>query len=224
MDPDMNKYDVEHIVTAHPKMTKQEWSDIYQAAWGHYYTDEHLETIMRRAYACGINLRSLRTVLFWFSSAVPVEGLHPLQWGIFRIKHRRDRRSGMPIEWAIPFYARYAADIARKVTLVAKRWRHLTRILNKVEADPLAKLYKDEALTPVIDEDSEHMELYTQNEAARLAVERERRVAAKPVNGNGKALAAQRTNGHHGNGHDDGHHPTDAPHGGEHGEPISPLV
>jgi radical SAM superfamily enzyme YgiQ (UPF0313 family) len=224
MDPDMNKYDVEHIVTAHPKMTKQEWSDIYQAAWGHYYTDEHLETIMRRAYACGINLRSLRTVLFWFSSAVPVEGLHPLQWGIFRIKHRRDRRSGMPIEWAIPFYARYAADIARKVTLVAKRWRHLTRILNKVEADPLAKLYKDEALTPVIDEDSEHMELYTQNEAARVAVERERRVAAKPVNGNGKALAAQRANGHHGNGHDDGHHPTDAPHGGEHGEPISPLV
>jgi radical SAM superfamily enzyme YgiQ (UPF0313 family) len=224
MDPDMNKYDVEHVVTAHPKMTKEEWSDIYQAAWGHYYTDEHLETIMRRAYACGINLRSLRTVLFWFSSAVPVEGLHPLQWGIFRIKHRRDRRSGMPIEWAIPFYARYAADIARKVTVVAKRWRHLTRILRKVEADPLAKFYKDEALTPVIDEDSEHMELYTQNEAARVAVERERRVAAKPVNGNGKALAAQRANGHQGNGHDDGHHQADVPQAGEHGEPISPLV
>jgi radical SAM superfamily enzyme YgiQ (UPF0313 family) len=219
MDPDMNKYDVEHVVTAHPKMTKEEWSDIYQAAWGHYYTDEHLETIMRRAYACGINLRSLRTVLFWFSSAVPVEGLHPLQWGIFRIKHRRDRRSGMPTEWAIPFYARYAADIARKVTMVAKRWRHLTRILNRVEADPNSKFYKDEALTPVIDEDADHMELYTQNEAARVAVERERRVAAKTVNGNGKALAARRANGH-----DAGHPKADAPQTDERGEPISPLV
>ena len=100
MDPDMNKYDVEHVVTGHPKMTAEEWSGIYQEAWGVYYTDEHLETIMRRAYACGINLRSLRTVLFWFSSAVPVEGLHPLQWGIFRIKHRGDRRSSLPIESA----------------------------------------------------------------------------------------------------------------------------
>ena len=199
MDPDMNKYDVEHVVTAHPKMSKEEWSGIYQAAWGHYYTDEHLETIMRRAYACGINLRSLRTVLFWFSSAVPVEGLHPLQWGIFRIKHRRDRRSGLPIEWAIPFYASYAADIARKVTIVARRWRHLTRILNKVQADPDAKLYMDEALTAVAEEDAEHMELYTQNVAARTAVERERRVAAKP--GNGHPLPAHANgNGRNGNG------------------------
>ena len=83
-------------------------------------------------------------------------------------------------ESPIAFYARYAADIARKVTLVAKRWRHLTRILNKVEADPNAKLYMDEALTAVADEDAEHMDLYTQNVAARTAVERERRVAAKP--------------------------------------------
>lgn len=228
MDPDMNKYDVEHVVTAHPKMTKEEWSGIYQAAWGHYYTDEHLETIMRRAYACGINLRSLRTVLFWFSSAVPVEGLHPLQWGIFRIKHRHDRRSGLPIEWAIPFYARYAVDIARKVTMVAKRWRHLTRILNKVEADPLAKLYTDEALTAVVDEDADHMELYTQNEAARVAVEREWRVAAKTVNGNGKAPAVPRANGHNGNGNGNGggadHHDVDVPRLDEPSEPISPLV
>jgi hypothetical protein len=231
MDPDMNKYDVEHVVTAHPKMTKEEWSGIYQAAWGHYYTDEHLETIMRRAYACGINLRSLRTVLFWFSSAVPVEGLHPLQWGIFRIKHRRDRRSGMPIEWAVPFYARYAADIARKVVMVAKRWRHLTRILNKVEADPNAKLYMDEALTAVAEEDAEHMELYTQNVAARTAVERERRVAAKNGIGHAAVPVAQHANGQHkANGHDVAHHDGAAPIGehpapaGEHSEPVSPLV
>jgi hypothetical protein len=224
MDPDMNKYDVEHVVTAHPKMTAEEWMNAYRTAWGYYYTDEHLETIMRRAYATGINLKSLRTVLFWFSSAVPIEGLHPLQWGIFRIKHRLDRRSGLPIEGIIPFYARYAADIARKLALVAKRWRHLTKIISKIEADPLAKFYMDEALTSVADEDAEHMELYNQNEAARVAVERERRVAGHKDNGHTKAAAAtHHTNGHGGNGRDAprpdaGHHPH------EPSEPLSPLV
>ncbi len=224
MDPDMNKYDVEHVVTAHPKMTQEEWEGAYQTAWGIYYTDDHLERIIRRAYATGINIRSLMPVLFWFSSAVAIEDMHPLQWGIFRLKYRRDRRSDLPLESPITFYARYAADIARKVVVVAKRWHHLKSIVRKVEADPLAKFYKDEALTPVIDEDSDHMELYTQNEAARVAVERERRVAAKPANGNGAkapALAANGANGHHGNGHDHDHHAVDVP---EPNEPASPLI
>ena len=57
--------------------------------------------------------------------------------------------------------------------------------MRKIEADPHTKLYNDEAFTPVADEDSEHMELYTQNEAARVAVERELRVAGHKANGNG---------------------------------------
>jgi hypothetical protein len=64
---------------------------------------------------------------------------------------------------------------------VIKRWRHLKQIVLKVEADPLAKLYTDEALTPVAKEDAAHMELYTQNEAARAAVEREHRVAGHHI-------------------------------------------
>jgi radical SAM superfamily enzyme YgiQ (UPF0313 family) len=210
MDPDMNKYDVEHVVTAHPKMTADEWMGAYQAAWGTYYTDDHLETIVRRAYASGVNIRSLMPVLFWFSSAVPVEGVHPLQWGIFRIKHRRDRRSGLPIEWALPFYARYTADIARKVLRVIKRWRHLKQIVLTVEADPLAKLYTDEALTPVAEEDAAHMELYTQNEAARAAVEREHRVAGHHIASH--RANGRQANGHYGNGHAasaDDHHGRD---------------
>ena len=27
MDPDLNSYDVEHVCTAHPKMSKEEWED-----------------------------------------------------------------------------------------------------------------------------------------------------------------------------------------------------
>ncbi|MGD9501955.1 MAG: radical SAM protein, partial [Methyloceanibacter sp.] len=219
MDPDMNKYDVEHVVTAHPKMSAAEWKEAYRTAWGYYYTDDHLETIVRRAYASGINIRSLMPVLFWFSSAVPVENLHPLQWGIFRIKYRHDRRSGLPLESPLLFYSRYAADIARKVVVVARRWWHLKRIVRSVEADPRAKLYHDEALTPVAEEDSEHMALYTQNAAARSAVERELRVAGKTANG----ASVRAGNGHAANGRDAAHASLEPAHD-DHSEPISPIV
>ncbi|MHA1517197.1 MAG: B12-binding domain-containing radical SAM protein [Alphaproteobacteria bacterium] len=186
MDPDMNKYELENVVTGHEKMTKEEWQGAYYSAWQIFYTKQHLETVLRRAYACGVNIRSLMPVLFWFKNAVPVEGLHPLQWGIFRIKHRTDRRSGLPIENPITFYARYTAEIARKATLLGKSWWDLKRIVRKIEADPHAADYTDAALTPVADEDAEHMELYNQNEAARVAVERERRVAGVKPTGSGK--------------------------------------
>ena len=179
MDPDMNKYELEHVVTAHPKMSKKEWQEAYRSAWEIFFNDEHLETVMRRAYACGVSLSSLMPVLFWFSSAMPVENLHPLQWGMFRIKRRRDRRAGLPLEPVIPFYARYAAEMAHKAFALARRWRNLKRIRRRIEADPNAKLYRDAALVPVAEEDAEHMDLYTQNEAARVAVARERRVAGK---------------------------------------------
>jgi Radical SAM superfamily len=194
MDPDMNKYELEHVVTGHAKMTKDEWQDAYRTAWDIFYTDEHLETIMRRAAATGINIRSLMPVLMWFSSAVLIENLHPLQWGIFRVKYRKDRRSTFPLEPRLSFYARHARETAEKAVKLVRRWRHLKRIVAKIEADPRAALYMDGSLTPVTDEDAEHMDLYTQNEAARVAVERERRVAGV------------RPNGHNGNGHDDARH------------------
>ena len=45
MDPDMNKYDLEHACTAHPKMSKDAWMKAYADAWSHYYTDEHVATV-----------------------------------------------------------------------------------------------------------------------------------------------------------------------------------
>jgi len=207
MDPDMNKYELEHVVTSHPKMSKEEWQRAYRTAWDIFYTNQHLETVLRRAYVCGINIRSLMPVLFMFSSAVEVDNLHPLQWGIFRIKHRLDRRAGLPIESPLAFYARYATDVARKAAVLARRWRDLRRIMRKIETDPHAKLYVDEALTSVAEEDSEHMGLYTQNEAARVAVERELRVAGHKPNGKG---GASNGNGSSRTPYDAGRHEHDA--------------
>jgi hypothetical protein len=149
---------------------------------------------MRRGAATGINLRSLMPVLMWFSSAVKIEELHPLQWGIFRVKYRKDRRSSFPLEAPLPFYANYLQETARKAVQLVRRWRHLKRIVAKIEADPHAKLYMDAALTPVAEEDAEHMDLYTQSAGVRAAVQHERRVAGHPANGHP-------ANGHNGNGH-----------------------
>ena len=224
MDPDMNKYELEHVVTAHAKMSKEEWQNAYRAAWGLFYNNDHLEQVLRRAYASGIIIRSLMPVLFIFSTSVALEGVHPLQWGMFRIKDRRTRRSGLPIELPLVFYPRYAAEIARKAVVLAKRWYELKRIVRKIEADPLANSHMDEAMTPVSEEDSEHMELYTQNAAARSAVERELRVANHKTIGEGAhAHENGHANGRHaGSGHattGNGH----ASNGHEHGE-TQPAV
>jgi len=226
MDPDMNKYELEHVVTAHAKMSKEEWQAAYRSVWDVFYTDEHLETIMRRAHATGINIRSLMPVLMWFSSAMKIENLHPLQWGIFRVKYRKDRRPGLPIESPLSFYASYAAETSRKATKLARRWLHLKSIVAKIEANPAAKLYQDEALVPVTEEDAEHMELYTQSETVRAAVQHERRVAGH-LHTNGHVGNGHAANGQNGNGLSDadthaGHH--DAGHHDHYHEPQPGII
>ncbi|MFZ3360126.1 MAG: radical SAM protein, partial [Xanthobacteraceae bacterium] len=40
LDPDLNKYDLEHALAPHPNMTKAEWEKLYRDAWAIYYTPE----------------------------------------------------------------------------------------------------------------------------------------------------------------------------------------
>ncbi len=69
MDPDMNKYELEHVVTAHPKMSKEEWQGAYRSAWDIFYDRRASGDDLRRAYASGINIRSLMPVLVHGSRA-----------------------------------------------------------------------------------------------------------------------------------------------------------
>ena len=176
MDPDMNKYDTEHPVTAHPKMTQAEWEEIYRAAWDIYYTPEHLERIMRRAGATGINLSSLAGTLLHFSQFTAIENVHPLQGGIFRLKFRRDRRPTFAIEPMWVFYPRYLWDTAGKLVRVARAARHLYGLAKTIKADPRKAAYMDQALSPAVEDDLDSLELFNQSDAARNAVLHERHV------------------------------------------------
>ncbi len=169
MEPDLNKYDLEHATTAHAKMSKEEWERIYQDAWSAYYSPAHMETVMRRAAATGISAGKVLFLLVWYYGCAELEKVHPLQGGYFRRKYRKDRRPGLRRESPLVFYPRYFADIVYKhVKLGQAIWR-FGRFRNRLRGDPEAEKYTDLALTPVAAEEFDSLELFTVSAAAKSA-------------------------------------------------------
>jgi radical SAM superfamily enzyme YgiQ (UPF0313 family) len=148
MDPDMNKYDLEHVLTAHPAMSKAEWEGIYRDAWSIYYTDEHVETVLKRGVASGISTKKIIDALVVFSGATRIEKVHPLQFGFVRRKVRRSRRHGLPIESPLVFYPRRVVEFATAALAWYRLYRRYHAIARRALADPASKRYVDEALTP----------------------------------------------------------------------------
>lgn len=149
MDEDLNKYDINHAVTDHPRMSKAEWEETYRLAWNSYYTKEHCETIMRRAAAKGVHPNRLYVPLAYFPHAVATEGIHPLEGGILRRKVRRDRRPGLPLENPILFHARHwpgqiIANLRFAFNLLRLVWAG-----RRIMRHPRLFDYMDLALTPV---------------------------------------------------------------------------
>jgi len=177
MDRDFNAYTLENVVTDHAKMSRRTWQNSYCKAWSQFYSKDHLETILRRAHASGIDLRRLALVLLWFSVSVPIEGLHPLQAGILRLKSRNERRPSLPREAWLPFYVWQGAEALRKVVALAKRWHELENLCRRIAREDPCRRYMDLALTPMAADRQESLRLYTQTAEAQAAVMRERRVA-----------------------------------------------
>jgi len=177
MDADMNRYDSEHVVTAHPKMTPHDWEDIYREAWHAYYTPEHMVTILRRGAATHSPISGLPGHLTFFANFVPIEKVHPLQGGVWRRKYRRDRRPGFPIEPIWSFYPKYAWDSIYKCSVFVRSWLKLDAAVRRIRKDPNRFLYSDQALTEVTEDETELLELFTHSNDARNAVEHERKIA-----------------------------------------------
>jgi hypothetical protein len=145
MDPDMNIYDLEHVCTAHPRMSADAWRQVYRDAWARYYTDAHVETVLRRAVASGLKPRKMADVMTAFSAAARIEGVHPLQCGIIRRKVRTSRRHGMPIVNPFVFYPLRAIEFVSVVAQWLSVGLRYHRIKKRVVADPSSKSYVDEA-------------------------------------------------------------------------------
>ncbi len=155
MDPDMNKYDLEHVTIEHPHMSKEMWGRTYQAAWQQYYSLDHVETVIRRAAAKGQNINKVTSFLTWFYGCITIEGVHPLEGGIFRRKMRTMRRPMFRREHPLWFYPKRLFEILG----IGIQWGMLVlrfqRILKRVKLDPNKDRYTDLALTPVTEQDDE---------------------------------------------------------------------
>jgi radical SAM superfamily enzyme YgiQ (UPF0313 family) len=178
MDSDLNKYDLEHAVTDHQNMTRAEWQAIYNEAWSRYYSREHVEVLLRRATASGISVVSLIKVLVPFITMVPLEGVHPLQAGLFRLKHPDGRRPELPRENLWSFYPRYLGNFVWKNFELAKTIWWLLATKRRIESDANRLGYTDLALTPVDDAEEEMtLDLLTKTTGVRDALGHQKRVA-----------------------------------------------
>ena len=175
MDPDMNKYDLNHAVAGHPRMTIEEWKQVYRDAWETYYTDEHIETILRRAIATGVSPGKALFLITWFKGCIGIEGIHPLEGGFLRMKVRRTRRSGQPLESPLTFYPKYFIETLAKQMRWIDLYLDLRSIYRKVKRDPSRKEYMDLAITPVTDDEVETRELF-KSDVAQAFVTKIRRV------------------------------------------------
>jgi hypothetical protein len=172
MDPDMNKYDLEHVVTGHATMSKADWERAYRLAWETYYTPEHMETVMRRAVATGISPGKMLFLLIWFYGCVTIEKIHPLEGGYLRLKARRDRRPTLPLENPLIFYPRYVYQlIAKHVAISRIVWR-MAGVRRAIKRDPAARQYMDQALTPVTDGELDGLEMFNVTTSARTAADK----------------------------------------------------
>jgi radical SAM superfamily enzyme YgiQ (UPF0313 family) len=153
MDPDLNKYDLYHRVTHHPRMSDEEWEQVYREAWLSYYSPEHIERIARRAGPTPRRRMEKRvSYIFEFFQVYTVEGLHPLEGGILRLKFRRDRRPGMPLQNPLIFYPAFALETVFKITKYAAAFLRQKSLYRRVQHDPKKMDYTDEAIAPLAED------------------------------------------------------------------------
>jgi radical SAM superfamily enzyme YgiQ (UPF0313 family) len=178
MDADLNKYDLEHAVTDHPLMSRAELEAIYQEAWSLYYKPEHIETLLRRAVVTGIPLLSFVKVLVQFTTMMQVEKVHPLQSGLFRLKHPQERRPGLPAESALVFYPRFLWSLLANNLKLVRTIIVMIQLKRRIERDPDRFRYMDQALTPVLDDDEVTLDLLTKTTGAKAAIAHQKRIEA----------------------------------------------
>jgi hypothetical protein len=170
LDPDLNKYDLEHVTTTHSTMSPEQWQQLYHDSWAAFYSPEHLETVMRRSVATNSNAGNMMFLLLWYYAMVALEKIDPLEGGYLRRKYRKDRRPTLPVESPWAFYPRYVFDLLYKHIKLAALVLRYGGFRRRLKRDPEARNYSDIALTPVDEDRSDEMELVAMGGAAKSQV------------------------------------------------------
>jgi radical SAM superfamily enzyme YgiQ (UPF0313 family) len=111
MDGDYNRYDSFHALWDHPRMSRAEWLNTYQAAWRNFYTVKNMITALKRCRKAK-ERRELLMNMIWYRWSFATERTHPMIAGFYKVRRFWRRRPG-----AAPLsYPRY---------LLQEGWRHL---------------------------------------------------------------------------------------------------
>jgi tRNA A37 methylthiotransferase MiaB len=173
MDPDLNKYNLNHRVSHHPKMSDAEWDDAYRSAWRAFFNDAHMETVGRR-HAARKDGRPKKAMQYLneFKAIYEIESVHPLESGIARRRRRRSRRPGLPLEPALLFYPRFVAESLSKAARYIRRYRAWKNMCDLILGDPQRLNYTDIAIRPVSAEELETLDLFQETTGGEAYVAR----------------------------------------------------
>ena len=111
LDSDLNRYDSFRATAPHPQMSREAWTRAYEDAWTAFYSLENMTQILQRVSA--ENYWAVFANFIWYKNATMVEQGHPMIHGFVRLKGRRERRPGLPIETPWQYFCRRARDVRR---------------------------------------------------------------------------------------------------------------
>jgi len=159
-------------------MSKQDLMDVYRQAWQAYYTSEHVERVIRRAKQWRFNMNKVKWMMRSFYAAEKVEGVHPMDSGLFRLKYRCDRRAGMPREHPVRFYGRYGWEIVFKPVRYVWLYLQFHGAYRRVMQGKRSGV-EDVAMQPVQAEELDTLNLYQAAPSAKIVAEKLNNKTAK---------------------------------------------
>ena len=118
IDPDFNKYDSFHETFAHPKMPEGQWKQTTLNAYANFYSIDGTIEILRRTPSRHYWYMFWNCI--WYRYSGVYSKTHPMMTGFGRMKHRADRRPGMPKEGVFRFAWRCVKEAAREVHTYVK--------------------------------------------------------------------------------------------------------
>src|ERR1700731_3304020 len=105
-----------------------------------------MKTLLRRAAATGVPICNLAKYLLTFSTTDRLEHVHPLQGGIFRLKHPSERRPGLLRESPLSFWLRFGCETLVKHLILIGAASRLLMWQAVISCSPKACDYRDQAL------------------------------------------------------------------------------
>ena len=178
MDRDLNKYDLEHPVTDHPKMSREELQSIYEEAWGlilHARAHRDVAETGRRHQGSDVQPRQGSGAVF-DHDAVRKSSSAAKRPDSDEASDR-EQRPGLAPENILMFYARYLRDLIVRNAAFLRTTRWILMTAWRIAHDPNRLSYVDTALLPVENDEDETFDYLTKTDGAKAAINHLKKIA-----------------------------------------------